>query len=111
MKKIIVLMSTYNGEKYLQVQLDSILSQENVDLELLVRDDGSTDSTKTILERYQSEGKLTWYSGKNKKPAYSFFDLLGKCKDADYYAFADQDDFWHEDKLINAIKRLEKIDY
>lgn len=46
-------MSTYNGEKYLKEQIDSILSQEDVNLDLLVRDDGSTDKTVEILEIYE----------------------------------------------------------
>lgn len=45
-------MSTYNGEKYIQEQLDSIFSQEGVTVKLIVRDDGSTDSTISIIENY-----------------------------------------------------------
>lgn len=52
MEKVIVLMSTYNGEKYLRTQIDSLLSQDGVQVEILVRDDGSTDSTLRILESY-----------------------------------------------------------
>lgn len=108
MKKIIVLMSTYNGEQYLEEQLISILNQKKVDLELLVRDDGSDDKTKIILKKYEKLGKLKWYSGKNLKPAKSFLNLLKNCGKADYYAFADQDDCWYSNKLIEAIKKLEK---
>ena len=111
MKKIIVLMSTYNGEKYIEQQIDSILNQEKVDLELLVRDDGSTDSTKDILERYKKQGKLKWYTGSNLRSAKSFLNLLKECGNADYYAFADQDDFWHKEKLYKAIEKLEEENY
>lgn len=110
MKKVIVLMSTYNGEKYLRIQIDSILSQENVDVELYVRDDGSTDLTKSILQQYASRGKLKWYDGPNLKPAQSFFDLIFTSSEADYYAFSDQDDFWEKDKLIRAVSCLENLD-
>ena len=103
-------MSTYNGEKYLKTQIDSILSQEKVDLSLLVRDDGSTDSTVSILKQYKknNQSKFNWYKGENLKPAKSFMDLVQHCGDADYYAFADQDDYWKKDKIYSAIKKLEK---
>ena len=67
--KVIVLMSTYNGEKYIKEQIESILLQktkENVRVELLVRDDGSSDKTMEILKEYSLEGKLHWYTGTNK---------------------------------------------
>ncbi|QEA48570.1 glycosyltransferase [Latilactobacillus curvatus] len=51
MKKVLVLMATYNGEKYLEKQIDSILNQKNIDVSLLIRDDGSTDNTKKIIQR------------------------------------------------------------
>ena len=108
--KIIVLMSSYNGEKYIREQIDSILAQdiaEDNTLELLVRDDGSTDSTQTILEEYSQDGRLKWYSGQNLRTARSFWQLIGDAPEADYYAFADQDDFWLEDKLSRAVGQLE----
>lgn len=109
MKKVIVLMSTYNGEKYLREQIDSILRQTYSHVELFVRDDGSTDSTKEILESYSEKGLLTWYQGENLKAALSFMDLVKKAPDAEYYAFADQDDYWYEDKIEIAVNKLEEI--
>lgn len=108
--KICVLMSTYNGEKYIREQIDSILNQKNVDLDIMVRDDGSSDCTTKILNEYQKKGRLKWYTGKNLKPARSFLDLLKKCGNYDYYAFADQDDYWENDKLERAISKLNKYD-
>lgn len=108
MSKVVVLMSTYNGEKFIEEQINSILNQKDVEMELVVRDDGSNDKTISILEKYAEKGLLTWYSGENLKPARSFLDLLKKCPDADYYSFSDQDDFWLENKLSNAVKALEK---
>ena len=109
MKKILVLLSSYNGEKYIKCQLDSILSQQNVEVEILVRDDGSTDKTLDILKKYQLEGKLTYYTGKNLKPAQSFMDLIDRAPEADYYALSDQDDFWQPQKLSRAISKLKTI--
>lgn len=108
--KIIVLMSTYNGEKYLKQQLDSILNQNvenDVELQILVRDDGSVDKTSYILNCYEKKGKVVWYSGRNIKPAKSFWNLLFNAEEADYYAFADQDDVWFPDKISRAIRCLE----
>lgn len=102
-------MSTYNGEKYLREQIESILQQENVDVEILVRDDGSTDSTCEILNEYEQIGKLKWYSGKNLKSAYSFFDLVINAPYSRYYAFSDQDDVWNRKKLRRALNMLNRI--
>ncbi len=110
MENVIVLLSTYNGEKYLRTQIDSVLLQKNVNVQLLVRDDGSSDSTKDILNEYFQKGKLIWYEGENLRSAQSFFDLIFHASKADYYAFCDQDDFWESDKLDSAIKCLKKLD-
>lgn len=110
MKKVVVLMSTYNGEKYIETQIQSILKQVDVDIELLVRDDGSTDNTKVILEKYKQEGKLQWYTGENLRPAKSFMDLIKNAPHSDYYAFADQDDYWKPEKLSRAVNILETYD-
>lgn len=61
MDRVTVLMSTYNGEKYLKEQLDSIFLQKNVDIHLFVRDDGSTDNTKNILIEYKENIKIEFH--------------------------------------------------
>ena len=107
--KSIVLMSTYNGEKYLRQQLDSLLNQDLKPTKILVRDDGSKDETINILEEYSSKYSfIEYYYGKNVGPAKSFFDLINKCEDYDYYALCDQDDVWFKDKLSSAIKKLKQ---
>lgn len=103
---ITVLMSSYNGERYIREQIDSILHQQEVNIKLFVRDDGSTDGTLQILQEYQEAGLLNFYTGKNLKPARSFMQLLKDAPQADYYAFSDQDDYWKPTKLNQAIKRL-----
>lgn len=60
MKNVLVILSTYNGEKYLREQIESVLKQENVKISILVRDDGSTDNTCNILEEYE---KKDYYDG------------------------------------------------
>lgn len=103
---VCVLLSTYNGEKYLPEQLQSLYDQELVELSLLVRDDGSSDSTCFLLDVEQVAGRLAWYTGENLKPAFSFWDLLQNAPDSPYYAFCDQDDVWDKDKLKVAVDKL-----
>lgn len=105
--KALVLMSTYNGEKYLREQIDSLLAQKDVDLNILIRDDGSTDGTIDIIKSYPSE-RISFYQGKNLGPSGSFMDLVVNAPEASYYAYCDQDDVWNEDKLITAIRSMEK---
>ena len=103
MKKVLILMSTYNGQMYLREQLTSIYAQKGVDCTLLVRDDGSSDDTKQILAEEEKSGNLRWYEGQNIGPAWSFWDLLLNAPEHDWYAFSDQDDVWDEDKLKSAL--------
>ena len=108
--KIQVLMSSYNGEKYIKEQIESILKQQGVDVSLLVRDDGSKDSTPDILKRLQEDDdRIAYVLEENIGVKKSFLKLV-KMADpsADYYAFSDQDDIWLEDKLISAVSTLEK---
>lgn len=110
MNKVLVLMSTYNGEQYLKTQIDSILDQKNIEVFLLVRDDGSVDRTKEILNEYEKSGCLKWYTGENLRPAKSFMNLLQIADNSyDFYAFCDQDDFWKPNKLEVAIVHLKDI--
>lgn len=109
MKKVVVMLSTYNGEKYLREQIDSLLQQKMVDVMLLIRDDGSIDQTVSIIQSYNDE-RITLLKGNNVGVIKSFFSLLMNVPDADYYAFADQDDVWDEMKLCSAISEMEKYD-
>ena len=109
MNKVLVLMSTYNGEKYIKEQIESILNQEQVEVFLLIRDDGSLDKTKEIIKDFESKNNnITFYEGKNLGPARSFMDLINKAEDFDYYAFSDQDDVWDSKKLISAIEMIKE---
>ncbi len=101
---ITVLMSTYNGERFLAEQLASIYAQVGVDVRVVVRDDGSTDGTLALLQKEQEAGRLTYYTGENMGPARSFMQLLKDAPLSDFYAVADHDDRWHPDKLSAAVR-------
>jgi len=105
--KLAVLMSTYNGERFLHQQIESILAQVcSCQVELWVRDDGSSDGTQAILQSYADAGKLQWYTGSNLGPARSFLDLVQHCPGYDFYSFADQDDYWYPDKLEAGVEQI-----
>lgn len=104
-----ILMATYNGENYIAEQLDSISKQTVTDYHILVRDDGSTDSSMQVLEAYQKKypDKLTVYentppSGSAKK---NFFRLLMDAEQ-EYVMFCDQDDIWNPDKIELTLKKM-----
>jgi glycosyltransferase involved in cell wall biosynthesis len=105
--KVQVLLSAYNGEKYIRTQIESILNQDYGNIEILVRDDGSGDGTADILKEYASAGKITCYSGLNMGVIRSFFDLFRHADpEAEFYALSDQDDEWMPEKMSAAINRL-----
>lgn len=104
--KLCVLLSTYNGERYLKAQLESLLHQTLPGAEILARDDGSRDGTCAILRAYAEKGALRWYAGENLGPARSFWKLIQDAGEADFYAFCDQDDVWDADKLETAVRAL-----
>lgn len=108
MEEVLVLMSTYNGERFLEEQLASVFGQESVGVSVLVRDDGSTDGTLRILEQWKATHRLDYVCGRNVGPARSFFLLLEQAPHRDYYAFADQDDVWYPDKLRRGVDSIRR---
>lgn len=106
MKTVSVLMSTYNGSKYILEQINSILSQKEVNIRLIVRDDGSKDNTVSLINAINDE-RITLVKGENAGYINSFIELLNIAGDSDYYAFSDQDDIWDNDKIITACMALE----
>ena len=109
--RVNVLLSTFDGERFLAEQLGTILGQTDVELRLTARDDGSRDGTRSILDAAAaSDPRVTVQAGPNLGAARSFFELLrladGSCQ---YFAFADQDDLWPPDKLSSAVRLLDTV--
>ena len=108
---VLVMMASYNGEKYIAEQIDSILAQEGVDVTLRICDDGSSDSTPAICESYAAEhGNVHFGVNKaNKGLAKNFMDMVydDSACGYDYYAFSDQDDVWLPEKLVHAVGEIE----
>lgn len=109
MKHVVIVMSTYNGSKYLEAQLKSIFCQKDVYITCFVRDDGSTDDTLPLLYRIKEAigDKIIIEEGKNVGWEKSFMLALKSAPKGDYYAFSDQDDIWFEDKVFSGVKMME----
>lgn len=111
LKKIMVILSSYNGAKFIKEQIDSILNQKGVNVFLLIRDDGSIDETYEIIQEYEKNNRnVQVFKGENLGFAKSFFEAMKLAGSGyDYYAFSDQDDIWEDDKLSYAVKKLETV--
>jgi glycosyltransferase involved in cell wall biosynthesis len=111
MIKIAVVMTTYNGESYLEQQIESILSQSLSPDTLIVCDDRSTDSTVEILDKYQRQGKLTYVVNAEQLGLIENFKKAVSLAPQDaYVALSDQDDQWLPDKLEQSARILLEIE-
>jgi len=110
MIKVAVLMATHNGAKYIKDQIDSIMRQKNIELELFISDDKSTDKTLEIIESCSVKYKNINLINVKKVggPAKNFYFLINyiNIKNFDYIALSDQDDFWPNYRLSDAINKL-----
>jgi len=111
-KSILILMATFNGQKYLREQLDSIMKQVGVEVHLLVRDDGSQDDTLDILNEfnliYHNITILKAPVNGRHGPMSNYYELIKVAKETyskkyDYFAFSDQDDIWKKNKLVTLL--------
>lgn len=114
MDKILVLLSTYNGETFILDQLQSLMSQESVAVYVLIRDDGSEDSTGKIIDSFVKEHDcISYIRGNNIGCVHSFVELAKKAyeeyREFDYFAFCDQDDVWESQKLFRASSLLDSV--
>ena len=108
--KVNILMSTYNGEKFVADQIKSIQEQTYSDWSLIVRDDGSKDRTCEIVNEIAShDHRIRLLKADNVGVVRSFFALT-KIEPADFYFFSDQDDYWLENKLEVILKEAESHD-
>jgi len=102
-----VAMATYNGEKYIAEQLDSILKQSHRNIEIIITDDCSRDNTISIIKDFQKKySEIRLFKKEiNSGVTKSFENSISQCT-GDYIALSDQDDIWEEDKieiLLNSI--------
>ena len=110
-KEVVILLATYNGEKYISHQIDSILRQTHTNWKIIIHDDKSTDKTVDLLETYANKypDKIQFVNDKigfgNSLKNFSF--LLDQA-DAEFIMFCDQDDVWHEDKIERSLVKMKE---
>jgi glycosyltransferase involved in cell wall biosynthesis len=112
---ISIILCTYQGEKFLQTQLDSLLNQSYANIEILIFDDASSDTTTQIIEKYtirypniylfKNHQRLGFV--KNFEKAITYWLKQNK---SDYLALCDQDDLWHSNKLTNSMTTLQELE-
>ncbi len=95
-----IALCTYNGEKFLPKQLDSILNQDYSNIEVIITDDCSSDTTRQILETYQKKDERIklYFNETNLGYTKNFEKAIRLCT-GDYIAFSDQDDIWEKNKI------------
>lgn len=103
-----VAMATYNGEKYIKEQLDSILKQLNSNDEIIISDDGSTDNTINLIKSYNDK-RIKIIPGPKKGIIKNFENAISNCN-GKYIVLSDQDDIWLDNKIETLLKYFEKYD-
>lgn len=115
MNKIVILVATFNGSKYLKEQIDSLINQ-TMNFDIIIRDDYSKDNTIEIIEDYQSKYeyiKLIKDNEDSKSAKENFSILLEYALELDrydYFLFCDQDDVWKENKVEVMIERIKTLE-
>lgn len=111
----LILMATYNGEQFVDQQIESIVKQTNPDWTMLISDDGSTDTTRKHIERWVCEDRriqLIEKSGPGLGPLRNFSCLMDSAlhREEPYVAFCDQDDVWLPDKLERQLDEIQRLE-
>jgi glycosyltransferase involved in cell wall biosynthesis len=108
--RVAILLAVYNGEAFLEPQVETLARQSASAIDLWISDDGSQDGSQAILNRVAAswaKGKVHLVAGPRRGFAENFRSLLtNRAIEADYFAFCDQDDIWDDDKLAAALEWL-----
>lgn len=107
--RISVCMATYNGEKFIKEQLESILCQLGNNDEVIISDDGSTDDTKLVIESFKDE-RIKFFKNNGTKGVVSNFENALNKSTGDYIFLSDQDDVWNKGKVDKVICELQSCD-
>lgn len=109
MEKIDILLATYNGEKFVKEQIESILNQTYENFNLIISDDASTDNTLNILKEYEKKDtRIKVFKKERNEGLIDNFEFLLKNVTSDYFMFSDQDDIWKKDKIEKSINKLKE---
>ncbi len=107
---ISIVVATYNGEAYLEQQLESLVSQTYGNFEIIVSDDNSTDKTVEILSKYSKQYGITVITNKSEKGLVGNFSNGLKVAKGEYISLCDQDDIWELNKLETLLERIDDFD-
>ena len=111
--RIDILLATYNGERFVERQIQSILDQMDCRCRLLIRDDGSSDATRSIVECFAARqpGQIVHVDdGSPRLGACRSFGRLLQHADADYLVFCDQDDVWLPGHISTPLARIKAVE-
>lgn len=112
MSLVTIVMGTYNGEAYLEEQLESLLANSVTNWNLDIYDDGSVDGTEAIARKYEEKypGKITFYRNASNKGVTANFLNGARNARGEYVMFCDQDDVWMEHKIEQALGRIKQME-
>lgn len=114
MQHLTILMATYNGGKFIEAQLDSLLAQSFAGWRLWIRDDGSSDDTVEIIRRFVAQDErvqLLPADGTRRGAAMSFSHLMARfAEESEYTMFCDQDDVWQPDKIAVTLAKMREME-
>ncbi len=105
-KLVSICMATYNGEKYLTEQLDSLVNQTYKNIEVIIQDDCSSDNTVNILNSYKEKLNLTIFINENNLGYMKNFETVIKKANGEYIAICDQDDIWIDNKIEILVENI-----
>lgn len=107
-EKVDILLATYNGEKYIKEQIESILNQTYKNIQIIISDDCSKDGTRQILKEYEKNDKIKVFYQEKNLGYVKNFEFLLKQAESNLYMLSDQDDVWKKEKVEKTVEKLQK---
>ncbi len=105
--KVDILLATYNGEKYIKEQVESILNQTYENIQIIISDDCSTDKTRQVLKEYENNEKIKIFYQEKNLGYVKNFEFLLKQVESNLYMLSDQDDVWKKEKVEKSVEKIE----
>lgn len=107
-EKVDILLASYNGEKYIKQQIESILNQTYQNVRVIISDDCSQDGTRQILKEYEQNEKVKIFYQEENLGYVKNFEFLLKQVESNFYMLSDQDDVWKKEKVEKEVTKLKE---